>query len=289
MPGAGQSMSQGPDDQAAHQRRVAEAHLGLGRVDVDVDVERVDLEEQHRRRMPVAGEEVGVGPAQGALQQPVLHRAAVDEQILVSGVAPTVGRQARVARQADIVPRLIDKQGIGLEVAAQQGGEALQPPDIAGVFRRQAQGGFAIEVEGEGDAFVRHGLTLDLFRDGHGLGALGLHEFEPGGGGVEQVADLDAGAVRTGETGGRDRPLVAALDGDGVGVAAVARAAGDGQPGDRADRGQGLAAKAERVNAQQVDVARVIGLELGGGVALDRQGQLVGRHAVPVVGDQNAG
>ena len=37
--------------------------------------------------MAVAGQEVGIGPAQGALQQPVAHRAAVDEQVLVRRVA----------------------------------------------------------------------------------------------------------------------------------------------------------------------------------------------------------
>ena len=34
---AGQGVAQAADDQAAHQGRVAEAHLGLGRMDVDVD------------------------------------------------------------------------------------------------------------------------------------------------------------------------------------------------------------------------------------------------------------
>ncbi len=87
MAGGGQGVAQAADDQAAHQGRIAEPDLGLGRVDVDVDEQRVDLEEQHRRRVAVAGQEVGIGAAQGALQQPVAHRAAVDEQILVRGVA----------------------------------------------------------------------------------------------------------------------------------------------------------------------------------------------------------
>ena len=92
----------------------------------------------------------------------------------------------------------------------------------------------------------------------------------------------------TGEAGGGDGLLVAALDGDLMGVAAVTGPAGDGQAGDRADGGQGLAAEAEGVDAQQVDVAGVVRLELGGGVTFDAQGQLVRRHAVPVVGDQDA-
>jgi hypothetical protein len=73
---------------------IAEAHLGLGRMDVHVDVGRVQLDVEGRQRMAVAGQEVGVGGAQRALQQPVAHRASVDEQVLVGGVAAAVGRQA---------------------------------------------------------------------------------------------------------------------------------------------------------------------------------------------------
>ena len=156
------------------------------------------------------------------------------------------------------------------------------------MFGGQAQGGLAVEVEGKGDRLVGHGLTLDLVRDGHGLGPFRLHELKPGRGGVEQVADLDAGAVRAGEAGGGYRALVAALDSDLVSVA-VFRPAGDGQAGDGADRGQGLAAETQGVDAQQVDVARVVRFELGRRVPLDREGQLVRGHAVAVVGDQDAG
>lgn len=93
--------------------------------------------------------------------------------------------------------------------------------------------------------------------------------------------------MRAGEAGRGDGPLVAALDGDLVGVAALSRTAGDGQPRHRADRGQGLAAEAEGRDTQQVDIARVVGLQLGGGVAFDGQRQLVRRHPMPVVGDQD--
>src|SRR5690606_35010281 len=115
------------------------------------------------------------------------------------------------------------------------------------------------------------------------------HELEPGGGGVEQVAHLDPGAVRAGEGGGGQRPRSAGLDGDGPGVGRVPGAAGDGQAGDRTDRGQGLAAEAEGGDAQQIDVAGVVGLELGGGVALDGDRQFVGGNALAVVGHQNPG
>jgi hypothetical protein len=73
------------------------------------------------------------------------------------------------------------------------------------MFGRQAQHAAAIEVEGEGDRLVRHGLSLEFLGDGHLLGPGRLHELQPGGRGVEQVADLDPGAVRAGEGGWADR------------------------------------------------------------------------------------
>ena len=52
------------DDQAAHRRRIAEAHLGLRRVDVDVDLFERHRQEQRRDRMAVARDQVAVGAAQ---------------------------------------------------------------------------------------------------------------------------------------------------------------------------------------------------------------------------------
>ena len=58
----------------------------------------------------------------------------------------------------------------------------------------------------------------------------------------------------------------------------------DGEPGDGADRGQRLAAEAQRRNVEQVLVA-----ELGGGVPLHRQREVGRAHAAAVVGDADEG
>jgi hypothetical protein len=55
---------------------------------------------------------------------------------------------------------------------------------------------------------------------------------------------------------------------------------GDAEPGDRADRGQGLAAEPERANAQEILV-----VEFGRGVAVDGKREIAMRHAAAVVGD----
>ena len=65
-----------------HGRRVAEAHLGLGRVHVGVHQRRVDGQEQRKYRIAFAVQAVAVGLADGLGQHAVTHEAAVDEQVL---------------------------------------------------------------------------------------------------------------------------------------------------------------------------------------------------------------
>ena len=55
---------------------------------------------------------------------------------------------------------------------------------------------------------------------------------------------------------------------------------GDGETRHRTDRGQGLAAEAERADVEQV----VVG-QLRGGVALDREHEIIARHAGAVIAD----
>ena len=55
---------------------------------------------------------------------------------------------------------------------------------------------------------------------------------------------------------------------------------GDRQFGDRPDRGQSLAAEAERRDRQQI-----VAVKLGSGVALDREVEVGARHALAVVAD----
>ena len=46
MPGLGQGVLQGADDQPAHQPGIAETHFGLGRVDIDIDLLAGQVEKQ---------------------------------------------------------------------------------------------------------------------------------------------------------------------------------------------------------------------------------------------------
>ena len=105
MAGLVERVAEAADDQPANRAGIAEADLGLGRVDVDVDLVAREVEEQGEHRVAVAGEQVLIGGAHRADQQPVLHRPAVDEQILMVGDAAVEGRQAGDAAEPDAAPR----------------------------------------------------------------------------------------------------------------------------------------------------------------------------------------
>ena len=111
------------------------------------------------------------------------------------------------------------------------------------------------------------------------LGRRRLQELEPGGRVEEEVVHLHARADlrRHAEPQGDH----AALAAQPKALGGAAGAAGHREARDRADRRQRLAAEAERGDRVQVLVAR----QLGGRVALERQRQLLGRHAVAVVRD----
>ncbi len=283
-----QGVSQAADDQAADQTRIPEPHLGLGRMHVDVQLARVELDKQGGGRMPVARQEVRVGRPERALQQPVAHRPAIDEKVLVGRVAPRIGRQAGVTREPHALALVPQQQGVLLELAPQHRGQPLQAALRARMFGRQAQHPATVDLQREAYRLVRHGLAADFLRDGKRFAALGLHELQPGRGGVEEVADLRPEAMLPGEGGRLRRPDQAAIDPDRPGLAGSPRPRRQGQAGYRPDRRQGLAPKPQGGDVQQVPVARVVRLQLGGGVSLDRQAQLPRPEPRAVIADQDA-
>jgi len=90
--GIAKRLADGANDQAAHQTGIAEAHIGLGRVDIDVDDGRIERQEQHSYRMPVTRQHVGEGATDGTGDQLVAHRPAVDIGILLQGICAREGR-----------------------------------------------------------------------------------------------------------------------------------------------------------------------------------------------------
>ena len=60
MSGSAECIAQRADNQSAHQCRIAEPHLGLGGMDIDVDFVRRPVEKQRDNRVAVADEHVTV-------------------------------------------------------------------------------------------------------------------------------------------------------------------------------------------------------------------------------------
>ena len=274
-------MAQRADDQPAHQAGVAEPHLGLAGMDVDIDLARRRVHEQGHQRMAAARQQVLVGTAHGAEQQLVAHRPAVDEKELQARVAAIERRQAGIAGKPDTVARRLYGQRVVGEIAPHDRGQARQPRvQQFPLGRLEALGRAPVRGQGEGDFGMRHGKLVDHVGHGRRLGARAFHELEPRRGSEEQIARLDAGAAAKRRRRGRADPP--ALDRQGPRLAGAARPAGQGEPAHRADRRQRLAPK-----TQGADVGQVVVGQLGSDVALDRQRKLVRAHAVAVVGDRD--
>ena len=281
MAGLGKDLAQAADDQPAHELRIAEAHIRLGGMDVDVDLPGIELDEQDGDRMPVAGQHVCIGPAQRRHQQLVAHRPAVDEEELRQRVGLVEGRQAGEPVQPHALALRVHRPGVLDEIGAHHLGDArLQRPLAA-----RGRVGRSLPVAArqlEAHRRIGERQPANHVGDRRPFGPVGLQELQPGRRCEEQIAHLDLGAARV---AGRGRTvLAAALDAHRPGMRLGRMARGHGQAGNGADGGERLAAKAEAADVEQI----VLG-ELGRAMALDRQRQLLAGNAAAVVVDADQG
>ena len=249
-----QRRAQRAHDQATHDPGVAKPHLGLGRMDVDVDHVGRRLEEQRHHRVAVARQEVLVSAAHRAVQQLVAHRTAVDEKILVLRRRPVERRQARETREPEALAIGVDGQAVVGEVAAHHGAEPRQPRRIALLQqrrngRRQVDQGALFALEAKGDGGMRHGKAAHGVGDVARLGARLLQELEPRRRGEEKIANLDPRAG--GRGGGHRLGLGAAVDREAPGRVGDRRSRSDGKAAHRGDRRQGLAAETQRCECRK--------------------------------------
>ncbi|MNZ74185.1 hypothetical protein D3C78_926280 [compost metagenome] len=273
----GQRAMQGAIQEVVDHAAVAETHLVLGRVHVDVDHRRIDLEKQHEGRMAAVVQHVAIGLAHRVGDQLVAHHAAVDIEVLQVGLAAREGRQADPAPQAQAAALDVDGQRL---LEERRAADAGHPPRTAGLVGRRMQGQHALAVvaQVEADLEVGQRQTLDHFLQVVELGLLGAQELAPRRGIEEQVTHFHRGAV------GMRRRLhprlhVTPLGLDLPGLRRTAAARGQGQSGHRADRGQRLAAKAQAQHP--LEILQLA--DLAGGMAGQRQRQVVRLDAGAVV------
>ncbi len=255
MPGLGQGMTQGRNDQSPRNARIAKPNLGFGRMHVHVHQRGVTIQKQRCRRVPVAGQEIEIGCPQGPAQHLVTHGTSVDEQILRHRRAPRIGWKGGIAKQANTVTGGVDAQCVIGKVATQDAPQPLvQRIEQIAVLRVRAKHNAAFATaadiaQSEPDGRLCHGQPLDHIGDRLCFGAVGAHEFQPCGRGIEQIAQIDDRSRA--QRRRLDRAGLSCGDPD-AGSVSPGNPAGDGQPPDSPQRGQGLATKSKGVNIQQV-------------------------------------
>ncbi len=172
-----------------HGRRLAEAHLDLGRVHVDVHAPRIDLQAQAVHRLARAVQHVGVGGAHRVRQHLVAHVAAVDVEVLRIGPRAARGRQSDPAADAQSGGRGLHLALRLRELLGQQAARAL-----ARGLRGQREDRLAVVHHRERDGGMR-GRQPHHLRDAVAeLGGFGAQELAPRRRLVEEVDDLDPGA-----------------------------------------------------------------------------------------------
>ena len=227
----------GVADEVVDEAGLAEADLGLGGMDVDVDLLRRHLEEEKDDGEGGGWEDVAVGLGEGVEDELVADEALVDED--VDGVAIEflqlgLGDEAGEAEVAGFGWSVVGVALPGWWLGEAGAGEVELGGDgehvVAGVFAEDLEEA----VGGVGDCGcdeerLCRGVEFEVFRgvdervvgdeggDVGELGLLGLEEFAAGGGVEEEIADGDGGAG--GEAGVFDAEDVAAGDFDeGAGV-----------------------------------------------------------------------
>ena len=198
-------------------------------MNVDVNFFGWDVEKQCQHSMPVAGEHIGIGAAHRPDQQAILHRPAVDEQVLVIG-HPAVERwQSRHAGQPGEAAFRFHRDAIVGEFARDQPGDPVGQP-LAGLHRQRPP---AVVLKGEPGFGARHRQAPDDVEAGGIFGAGAAQELAPRRDPPEQVLNPDPRTRR--QRGGSIANELAVVDHPAPTFRVTTRTAFDGQPGHAGD------------------------------------------------------
>ena len=266
-------------DSREYRPLIGKFHYRFGGVDVHVhQVEgQVDVED-------AAGEfsfhlPVGVGLLQCGSQKRGLDGPAAAEEGLHGSGAPARQGLGDIAMDADPLAAAVDLRQVEGKIPATGGVDSGEELAVTGGEQ------LLLPIPDKADGHLRVAESHLLDHRGHGgsLGAVFFHEFQPGGGVVEQIPDHHGGALRASGAfhGSRD----ASLQGQG-GTGHGPLGTGEHvQAADSGDGGQGLTPEAQGADGREV----LGGAQLAGGVAEKGGGQLLRRDAAAVVGDPDGG
>lgn len=272
---------------------VAEADFGFRRMDVDVDLFCVAIEEEQREGKGAGRHQVVIGGLHGVEEEFVADQPAVDEKI--DGIAVVLlhlrhGDEA--AEEEDASAFLVGQSLRGIRekkfffvlADVEEVFERMAAEDLEDAF---AQGGdwcdmeeFAVVVaELEGFIGMGEGVMRHQRGDVGEFGLIGTKEFLARGDVEEEIANGDDGSV--GEGGFVAADHLAAMDFDACPGGFFGRVGFQRQAGDAGDGREGFAAETERRDGEEVFDAG----ELRGGMAFKGEHGVVAKHATAVVGD----
>ena len=260
-------------DGGEHRPLVDKFHHRLGGVDIDVNHVEGQVNVEYAAGEPAFHLPVGVGLLQGGGEQGGLDDAPAAEKGLHGPAAP--------ARQGfgDIAPD-------GYVLAAslhlpEAQGEVTAPDGVDGGEKFAVAGGveflLSVPEEADGDLRMAQGDLGNETGGGGALGAVALHEFQPGGSVEKQVPDSKGGALRTARR--FHRAGNAALQAEGSALRGPLLPGEHVQPADGGDGRQGLPPEAQGADGRQIPG----GAHLAGGMAEKGGGQLPGSDAAAVI------
>ena len=246
----------------------------LGRVHVDINLTRIDLQVEYKGGVTAVVQHIAVGLLDRVGNQPVPDHPAVDEEILQIRLAAGECGQAHPAPEPKIGQVSFNINCLFHKRRATDGGH---PALLFGVAAAGLEivNDLAVMAQAEAHVKARQCQPFDHLLEVIELGFFSAQELPPGRGIEEQVADFHGGAL--GMRCGPNLHLHVAALGNGRAAlaAAVISIGGQGQPRYRADTGQRFAAKPQAAHPFKV-LQRSY---LAGGVAGQRQRQVLGLHA----------
>ncbi len=271
-----------------HRVGLPEPHLGLRRVDVDVEILGIHLEEHHRDRVAPHGEQRVIRLDDRVRDGAVLEPAAVDEQADVSPVGAVQGGCAHIAAHRGAAPVMQGRSRSVVRIAISAQGDhlagELQAVDLDQHVEQLARSGrleeqLAVGYQGEAALGIRQRVAGHDLLDVRGLGRRLLEELQPRGHVGKQVLHGHCGAPRRAHK--RVLHLVAFGHPDECGRVAPLTSREQCHLRHRGDACEGLPAEPKGGQVPQI----LRGAELGGRVAQESHAHLVRRDAAAVILD----
>ena len=238
---------------------------------------------QHGGRVTIARQKIEIGHPQRPQKRAVQHRAAINADKLLHRRPARIGRQGRIAGQAQAITLDVDLQRVVDKITAQNAGQT--PVQRLEEIARQRIGAkdkprsLAVRDLGQAKADLRfrHRQPLDHIGNRLGFGAVGAQEFQPRRRGIKQIAQLDRRAAHRRRGPQWRHPPTRNRQ---AGALVPLGARGQRQPPHGTQTGQSLAAKTERADVQQIRA-----VDLRSRMPRHGQGQIFGRHAAAIVRD----